>query len=303
MNDYEILGVQPGISEKELKSVYRKLASQYHPDKNGGSKDSEEKFKQISEAYNNIKSGKTQDPRVKQTRKSWWSYEDFIKNTGNPFEFNFEFGEEHYTYGGERRTIIPDIRFPLNLTMTVPIEIEEFFKPFSREIQYNRRVQCPTCKGSGLKRSDCKTCNGKGYSEEIINEKFKFPKGVPFGSSVKFEGYGNKFDEKTGFLQINISLKQNSLNFDVNQNIDIIKTFEIDILEFALGFKKKFTKCDGTEVEVKIPSMKALDMTEDHYIKEGGIPRVGKITTGMILKFKLKELDDKLKKQLEKIKK
>lgn len=299
MTDYEILGVSQNATEKELKSAWRKLAAEHHPDKNNGSEESAEKFKQINEAYNNIKTGKTSASNYRRTAKS---YEEFFSE-----DFNWSF-RNHYDFGGETRTYTytkPEVivKVPLNLTMTFPIEIEEFFRPFNREITYTRRIQCEHCRGIGKSRERCIHCNGKGFTEETLTEKFKFPKGVPFGASVKFEGYGNKSDGQTGFLQINISLKQNSEKYDINENVDIIKTHEIDLIEFALGFKKTFTKCNGEEVEVEIPPMKALEMTEDHYIKEGGIPRLGKYTTGMILKFKLKQLDDKIKKHLEKFKK
>ena len=51
MNYFEILGIKQGVSQSEIKKAYRKLAIKYHPDRNPGNKDAEEKFKRITEAY------------------------------------------------------------------------------------------------------------------------------------------------------------------------------------------------------------------------------------------------------------
>lgn len=307
MTDYEILGVKPGASEKELKSAWRKLAAQYHPDKNNGSEESEEKFKQINEAYNNIKSGKTVN------ENPFTSYKWNKRRTQRRASVNFEeffnddsIFEDFYNFGGETKTVKPDVKIPLNLEMKLFINIENFFKPFTKEIKYVKRVQCPNCKGKGNSVEGCKTCNGKGYLSKEVTEKFKFPKNVPAGASIKFEGCGNEFEGKTGFFKIQILPKVDDDSYFINfedDKFDIYKLYEIDIMQFALGFEYTVENLEKQEVQINIDSLKALEETEQHLIKEGGIPIKGGKKSDLIIKFKIKELDEKTIKHLKKFKK
>ena len=87
MNDYQVLGLEPGASPDELKSAYRKLAMQYHPDKNPGDAAAEAKFKEISTAYERIKNGTS---RVHQQRASEQEFNDIFQQHAQQFWHHFQ---------------------------------------------------------------------------------------------------------------------------------------------------------------------------------------------------------------------
>ncbi len=163
---YEVLGVERGADDAALKSAYRKLAHQYHPDKNPGSKDAEERFKEAAEAYAVLSDP---DKRAK--------YDRFGHTNGaNPFEgfpfggaagatindiFGDIFGE---MFGGQRRQRGrprgSDLRYHLE------IAFEEAAFGTTARIQIPRPRRCDICKGSGAKPGTqprtCPTCGGAG---------------------------------------------------------------------------------------------------------------------------------------------
>jgi molecular chaperone DnaJ len=163
---YEVLGVGREAGEQELKSAYRKLAHQFHPDKNPGDTEAEERFKEASEAYAVLS-----DPE-KRAR-----YDRFGHANGqNPFEgfgfggaagatindiFGDIFGE---MFGGGRRPRArprgADLRYHLE------IAFEEAAFGTTARIQIPRPKRCDTCKGSGSKPGTsprvCPTCGGAG---------------------------------------------------------------------------------------------------------------------------------------------
>ena len=164
---YEVLGVTPDADEQQLKSAYRKLAHQYHPDKNAGDKDAEERFKEASEAYEVLS-----DPE-KRAR-----YDRFGHANGhNPFEGGFPFGAPagatindifgdifgEVFGGGRRQRGRPrgsDLRYHLE------ISFEEAAFGTTARIQIPRPRRCDTCRGSGCKPGTqpraCPTCGGAG---------------------------------------------------------------------------------------------------------------------------------------------
>jgi molecular chaperone DnaJ len=165
---YEVLGVERSADEGALKSAYRKLAHQYHPDKNPGNKGAEDRFKEISEAYAVLS-----DPE-KRAR-----YDRFGHANGNPFEdmgfggagaaqtindiFGDIFGEMFGQAGGRRqrgRARGSDLRYHLE------IGFEEAAFGTAVRIQIPRATPCEVCRGSGGKPGTqprtCPTCGGTG---------------------------------------------------------------------------------------------------------------------------------------------
>ena len=161
---YEVLGVERSADEAAIKSAYRKLAHQYHPDKNHGSKEAEEKFKEASEAYEVLS-----DPDRRAR------YDRFGHGSGQPFQdvgfggaasINDIFGDifgEMFGGGARRqraRTRGSDLRYHLDL----PFE-EAAFGTNAR-ITIPRPRTCESCKGSGAKPGTgpraCPTCGGSG---------------------------------------------------------------------------------------------------------------------------------------------
>ncbi|MDQ0314204.1 molecular chaperone DnaJ [Amorphus orientalis] len=166
---YEVLGVHAQASETELKSAYRKLAMQFHPDRNPGNADAEVKFKEVSEAYEILK-----DPqrRAAYDRFGHAAFEngagggpggagfggDFASAMSDIFDEFFGMGPRRRSGGGRERGA--DLRYNLE------IDLEEAFKGKTVEIEVPTSVTCSTCSGSGAKPgtspSACQTCKGAG---------------------------------------------------------------------------------------------------------------------------------------------
>lgn len=176
---YEILGVQKGASEEDLKKAFRKLAMQYHPDKNQGNPDAEAKFKEVNQAYDILK-----DPEKRAAydryghaafqggmgggpRGGGGGFDPFGGAGGANFSDIFEevFGD---VFGGGtrgRRQSGPG--FPGNdVATSVTITLEEAFKGKEAVIKVPIQQVCEVCHGTGAqegtKPETCPTCNGVG---------------------------------------------------------------------------------------------------------------------------------------------
>jgi molecular chaperone DnaJ len=166
---YEILGIRRTASDTEIKSAYRRLAMQYHPDRNPDNPDAEEKFKEASEAYSILCDA---DKRATYDRFGHAGVGAAAGAGGfNPFASDFSdiFGDifsEMFGVGpstGQRRTRAQrgaDLRADLTL------EFEEAVFGKKTEIRFRRYEQCETCRGSGITpgktATTCSACHGRG---------------------------------------------------------------------------------------------------------------------------------------------
>jgi molecular chaperone DnaJ len=167
---YEILGVSRTATEPEIKSSYRKLALQYHPDRNPGDKAAEDKFKEAAEAYAVLADTDKRhmydrfghaglggaatggfDPTV------FTGFEDILGGLGDIFGFGDAFGGRRRPGGAQRGA---DLRYDLE------ISFEEAATGTETTIQIPRNEACETCSGSGAapgsKPTTCPQCQGRG---------------------------------------------------------------------------------------------------------------------------------------------
>ncbi|MEW5423743.1 molecular chaperone DnaJ [Amorphus sp. 3PC139-8] len=167
---YEVLGVHAQVTETELKSAYRKLAMQYHPDRNPGNADAEHRFKEISEAYDVLK-----DPqrRAAYDRFGHAAFEGGGFGGGDGPGFNGDFAsamsdifDEFFGMGQRRRSGAGGRERGADLRYNLEIELEEAFTGKTVEIEVPTSVTCVTCSGSGAKPgtspTTCQTCKGAG---------------------------------------------------------------------------------------------------------------------------------------------
>jgi molecular chaperone DnaJ len=173
-NYYDVLGVSKTATEAELKSAYRKLAMQYHPDKNPNDKTAEQKFKDVGEAYDVLK-----DPQ-KKSMYDRGGYNPQGGNQGGGFGdfggFNGFGGSEGFgnffedifddMLGGNRGKRQRANARGNDLLYNLNISLEESFFGIEKEIKVNKLDTCDICSGKGVKGTAefgvCKECSGAG---------------------------------------------------------------------------------------------------------------------------------------------
>ena len=186
---YEILGVAKSASQDEIKKAYRKVAMQFHPDKNPGDKASEEKFKEAAEAYEVLSDA---DKRAQYDRFGHQAFSAGRGNGGGGFsggagmnmddifsQFGDIFGDESpfgsFFGGGGRRSSGNRSRGVRgsNLRIKIKLNYEEMAKGASKTVKVKKYVSCTTCSGSGAKDKNsvqtCGTCGGSGQVRRVQN--------------------------------------------------------------------------------------------------------------------------------------
>jgi molecular chaperone DnaJ len=192
---YEVLGLKKGASEDEIKKAFRKMAMKYHPDKNSGNKEAEERFKEINEAYSVLS-----DPE-KKSKYDRFGHAGVDPNAGfgggsgfggfsgtgfGGFDDIFDmfgdmFGGSGFGgFGGgsragqQRRANHPTKGRDLQKAITITFEEAAFGT--KKEIELTKFVQCKTCKGQGTKpgtsKTTCPKCGGSGQVTQLQKTPF-----------------------------------------------------------------------------------------------------------------------------------
>jgi molecular chaperone DnaJ len=170
---YEILGISRRATPDEIKNSYRRLALKYHPDKNPGNKEAEEKFKSAAEAYSILI-----DPEKKSTYdqfgddglrgQGFSGFSGFNTSIFGDFEdilgnfFNFGFGDIFGTRSGNRSYA----KSGRDMALEIELTLKEAATGLEKEIKLNRMEYCPECKGTrmtpGTQKQTCPQCQGRG---------------------------------------------------------------------------------------------------------------------------------------------
>ena len=174
---YEVLGVEKTASAEEIKKAYRKKAIQYHPDKNPGDKEAEEKFKEAAEAYEVLS-----DPQKRQRYDQFgmagmqgaggfsgggMSMEDIFSHFGDIFEgAGFDLGDIGEMFmGGRGRSRGSRVQPGSDMRVKVRLTLEEIAKGCEKKIKVRKLVACGDCHGTGSQdgtTETCPTCKGSG---------------------------------------------------------------------------------------------------------------------------------------------
>lgn len=174
---YEVLGVNKSSAEAEIKKAYRQMALKYHPDKNQGDKEAEEKFKEAAEAYEVLSDAQKRQRYDQFGHKGMngagggsmnmediFSHFGDIFGEGSPFE-SFFGGNQR---GGGRR-----VNRGTNLRIRVSLTLEEIANGVEKKIKVNKFIACSSCKGTGAQDGGafhkCNTCNGAGQVHRVTN--------------------------------------------------------------------------------------------------------------------------------------
>lgn len=260
MNPYDVLGVSHEASEDEIKKAYRELAKKWHPDVNGGDKAAEEKFKEISCAYETLKN-------------SNWSYRPNQSNFPNLSDIFGQFGFGFDPFKAQKRNI-------KHKKASIYVTFEEAYGGCNKKIMLSEDSQCVTCMGVGAKLKDsfCSVCHGNGrirttQGAVIISQTCMACKGL--GREM-----GNICDDCNGSgkhtnnkelsinipsatmhgsiinpepdLDIIILLKPHSEFVLLNDGVDIGSRISIDVFDAMLGENLNINTLDGIK-KLKIP--------------------------------------------------
>jgi molecular chaperone DnaJ len=287
---YEVLGVPRNASEQEVKSAYRKLALKYHPDRNGGDKNAEERFKEAAEAYSVLG-----DPEKRQRYDTYGHaglgapggfdpsvFSDFGDILGDFFGFADVFGRRR---GGPRRGA--DLRYNLELTF------EEAAFGTETHIQIPRTESCETCGGSGsapgtqpvtcnacggrgqvtfqqgffsvartcgrcrgtgrIITSECKDCGGNGQIQAERKLQIKIPAGVDTGSQLRITGEGESGAAGGPPGDLYVVVRTQDHPFFRRDGASLYCEVPITVAQAALGGHLDVPTLDGGRTKVTVP--------------------------------------------------
>lgn len=287
---YDVLGVSKSASPDEIKKAYRKIAIKFHPDKNPGDNEAEEKFKEAAEAYEVLSSAEKKQ-RYDQFGHAGMNGGGFggggmnmddifsqfgdIFGGGSPFESFFGGG------GGRRR-----VRKGSNLRIKLKLNLEEIANGVEKKIKVNRLVTadgvtfktCSTCQGTGQVRkavntmlgqmvstSTCPTCNGSG---QIIDNKppgvdssglkpqeevisIKIPAGVAEGMQLSMSGKGNEAPGGGVPGDLLILIEETEGDELKRDGNNVVYDLYLNFVDAALGTSLEVPTIDG-KVKIKI---------------------------------------------------
>jgi len=305
---YEILGVARDASENEIRKAYRKLAMQHHPDRTQGDKQSEEKFKEVSEAYAVLT-----DPEKRANYDRFGhaglggGFGDFGGGFGS---FGDIFGDifEDF-FGGATAQRKAQVRRGDDIVYGLDLTLEEAYQGIDHEIAIPRmetckecngvgtaggasRMTCPVCRGTGRLRQTqgffsitrtchrcggigsviehpCKNCKGEGRVRTQKKLQVTIPPGVDSGSRIRYRGEGEAGSRGGAPGDLYIMINVKKHDFFEREGENLICEVPISFPQAALGTQLKIPTLDG-QVTLKVPP--ATQTHKVFRIKHKGMP-------------------------------
>ena len=306
---YEILGIERGAGDNEIKAKYRKLALKYHPDRNPDNPEAEDRFKEASEAYEVLR-----DPEKRQIYdqfgheglqgtgfSGFGGFEDIFSSFGDIFDEFFGFGGGRRSGGRAQRGA--DLRYDLTISfMDAAFGLET-------EIEVKKLESCPTCEGSGcepgtspetckacggmgqIRRSQgfftvrttcpqcrgqgtsiphpCEECRGTGQAERKKRVSVNMPAGVDTGTRLRLSGEGESGVRGGPPGDLYIFVRVEPHDFFRRENNDVVCEVNISFVQAALGDKVEVPTLESKKT-LTIP--KGTQSGEIFRFKGEGIP-------------------------------
>jgi len=323
---YEVLGVQRSASDSEIKTAYRKLALQYHPDRNPGSKKAEDKFKEAAEAYEVLRDAQKRNlydqfghQGLEGTGFSGFGgFEDIFSSFGDIFEDFFGFGGGRRSRSRTQRGM--DLRYDMDLSF-----MEAAFGT-DTEIEVEKTAACGTCGGSGAEtgtqpepcgqcggsgqisrtqgfftvRTGCHACRGTGQvithpcgdcdgnGQIRVRKKVavKIPGGVDNGSRLRLTGEGEAGSYGGPAGDLYVFIHVEPHEIFERHNNDVLCRIPISFVQAALGDKVKVPTLTG---EKQIEIKKGTQPGDMMRLRGEGIPSLRNGNRGdMLLQFNVR---------------
>ena len=306
---YEVLGVERNATEGELKKSYRKLALKFHPDKNPGDKEAEEKFKEAAEAYDVLR-----DARKRQIYDQYGhqglegsgfsgfgGFEDIFSSFGDIFEDFFGFGGGRRSRGRVQRGA--DLRYDMQLTF-----MEAAFGT-EKEIDVEKAETCTTCGGSGAESGSgvetcpqcggtgqigrsqgfftvrttcghcrgqgqvisnpCQTCHGQGKVLARKKVSVRIPAGVDNGQRLRLSGEGEAGAQGGPHGDLYVFIHVQEHDFFKRDETNVICQIPISFVQAALGDSLSIPTLKG-ETKLEVP--KGTQPGDIFRVRGEGIP-------------------------------
>ena len=279
------MGIPKTATPEEIRKAHRKLVIKLHPDKGGDP----EKFKEMQNAYEVLS-----DPKKREIYDRYG--EEGLKDGGgaefDPFDFFGGFGPFRSRSG---QNVKRKCKAKL---VELSISLEDSYNGGRKEVEYDRRIICPKCKGTGSSNPDAKTtcskCNGtgmrmivqrhgpmimqtqkecKGKMVKTIKRKLgvDLEKGVPDGHRYKMADEGDEYPEiDTGDLIIEIFLKKHK-DF-IRKGADLVYKCEISLLEALTGVSIAITHLDGRRILIQSKPGEIIQPQTLKTVEELGMP-------------------------------
>ncbi len=260
---YKTLGVDKKATEKEIKSAYRKLAKENHPDVKKNDKDAEKKFREINEAYE-VLSDAEKRQKYDQLGQYWNQPRGGPRGGGGGGGVQFDFGDlgdlfgggggggsgfssffEHF-FGGQMggRGGRQQAQQQPDSEAEIEVTLEEAIAGSSRTLTLDRPQACPTCHGSGLIQNGiCPTCRGQGQISNAQTLTVKIPAGVKEGSKIRLREH---------HLVLIIRLVKDPV-YEVKGH-DLYRDVGVPVYTAVLGGKVPIRTPRGQEIDLKIPA-------------------------------------------------
>ncbi len=333
---YEVLGVTKTAGGDEIKRAYRKLALQFHPDRNKGDREAEERFKEAAEAYEVLKD---QEKRQLYDRfghaglqqsgfRGFRDFDDIFSSFGDVFEEFFGFGGR----GGRGRRARRGADIRVNLT----IEFMEAFTGKEAEIEVPRHelcrecngagteggappavcnacggrgqitrsqgffsisTTCPTCQGSGtVIVNRCTVCRGTGRVPETRTISISIPAGVDSGLSLRLQGEGEPGEQPGLSGDLYVAITVEDHDVFRRQGDDVIIAIPMTYSQAVLGGDLEISTLEGEET-FTVP--KGTQSGQDFRLKDRGMPKLRGRGRGELIVVTYIEIPTKITKEQE----
>jgi len=257
---YKVLGVSKSASAEDIKKAFRKLARRYHPDVNPGDQKSEEKFKEINEAYE-VLSDVTKRRKYDTLGPNWQEQFGYPSGAGGRTT-NFRSSSMNYNSAGFSdffealfgRPTTSTRKTGEDIEQRVEVTFQEAYSGGMRTFNIQSTEACPVCRGTRLVAGkSCTNCNGLGTLARSKRIQVKIPAGVDNGSKIRVAGEGQPGSGggPRGDLFLVISVKPDPL-FE-RRGDDLYSDIDVDLVTAILGGEVAVTIPDGRKLVLTVP--------------------------------------------------
>lgn len=306
---------------KKLSKNFKKLAVQYHPDRNPGDKEAEEKFKEINEANQVLsdydgKKAEYDNPMSHFQFTGNMDMDEILRH----FQMNFgdDFGFGNFGFGGGQQVY----QKGSSIRGTVSVSLEDVLNGATKKVRFTRKKVCKKCHGTGKDENSreeicphcqghgfiaqgygfmsvrstcpycggvgrivinpCKTCGGSGLEDEVVEKSFSIPKGIPNGMTLVMSGLGNQIPGDGNVPgDLNITVIEKPHPIFQRSENNLIMVVNVGVIDAILGTKLRITTLNGKRIDLNIP--RGSEEGKRLIVNGYGLPSYNNNTTGDLI--------------------